>query len=123
MTPLGDGFQQIQDPCAAVSNFVETYNVTEFYQSWRIFQDPQTLDFKLHMFQFDGAPVAPQFLVSATPNMLPKRVLRNITLPQQTQDGFTTQNLLAQKGSAGRLGTPLGVILCTVVLGMVSLML
>ncbi|KJA23290.1 hypothetical protein HYPSUDRAFT_137963 [Hypholoma sublateritium FD-334 SS-4] len=70
MVPLGDGFQQIQDPCAANSNFVESYNLTEYYQSWRIFQDP-TQGFKLHMFQFDGSPLAPQFLVSATPNMLP----------------------------------------------------
>jgi hypothetical protein len=75
MVPLGDGFQQVQDPCAATSNFIQTYNLTEYYQSWRIFQDP-TQGFKLHMFQFDGSPLAPQFLVSATPNMLPTQNLR-----------------------------------------------
>lgn len=79
MVPLGDGFQQIQDPCAAVSNFIETYNLTEYYQSWRIFQDP-VQGFKLHMFQFDGSPLAPQFQVSATPNMLPTQPLRNADL-------------------------------------------
>jgi len=36
-TPFGDGYQQIQDPCAAVSNFIEVYNFTELYESWRIF--------------------------------------------------------------------------------------
>ncbi|KDR82527.1 hypothetical protein GALMADRAFT_828512 [Galerina marginata CBS 339.88] len=77
MTPLGDGFQQVQDPCAAISNFVETYNQTEYYQSWRIFQDP-TQGYKLHIFAFDGSPLAPMFQVSTTPNMLPTRLLRNV---------------------------------------------
>ena len=77
MVPLGDGFQQIQDPCAAVSNFVELYNYTEYYSSWRIFTDP-TLGYKLHLFQFDGTPVAPLFQISTTPNMLPTTVLRNV---------------------------------------------
>lgn len=78
MTPMGDGYQQIQDPCAAVSNFVENYNLTEFYTQWRIFQDP-TFGPKLHLFQFDGSPLAPQFQLSSTPNMLPTQLLRNVT--------------------------------------------
>ncbi|GLB38577.1 putative chaperone for protein-folding within the ER, fungal [Lyophyllum shimeji] len=76
MVPAGDGYQQIQDPCAAESNFIEDYNMTEYYQQWRIFQDPTT-GYKLHLFQFDGAPLAPQFQVSTTPNMLPTQQLRN----------------------------------------------
>jgi len=102
MTPLGDGYQQIQDPCGAVSNFIENYNVTELYQSWRIFQDPQTLGYKLHLFQFDGSPVAPQFQVSATPDMLPTQLLRNVTPPTgaSSTNGLTTQNYLAI-GSGG----------------------
>ena len=70
-----DGFQQIQDPCAAISNFVEVYNDTELYQSWRIFQDP-TQGFKLHLFQFDNSPLAPMFQLSTTPNMLPTQQIR-----------------------------------------------
>jgi hypothetical protein len=77
MTPFGDGFQQVQDPCAAVSNFIQLYNQTEYYQSWRIFQDP-VQGYKLHMFAFDGSPLAPQFQVSTTPNMLPTTLLRNV---------------------------------------------
>jgi len=77
MVPAGDGYQQIQDPCAAVSNFVEDYNLTEYYTNWRIFQDATT-GYKLHLFQFDGSPLAPQFQISTTPNMLPLHQLRNI---------------------------------------------
>lgn len=82
MTPLGDGYQQVQDPCAAVSNFIEVFNITETYVQWRIFQDA-TQGYKLHLFQFDGAPLAPQFQVSTTPNMLPTRMLRNVTGPAE----------------------------------------
>jgi len=102
MTPLGDGYQQIQDPCAAVSNFVENYNLTELYQSWRIFQDPVT-GYKLHLFQFDGAPLAPQFQISTTPNMLPTTLLRNVSSPvtASTTNGLTTQNALAMNPNKG----------------------
>jgi hypothetical protein len=80
--PFPDGYQQIQDPCAAVSeNFIEDYQITmEFYTMWQIFDDPQ-FGYKLHLFQFDGTPLAPQFKVSDTPNMLPTTLLRNVTDP------------------------------------------
>ncbi|KAI0642869.1 chaperone for protein-folding within the ER, fungal-domain-containing protein [Trametes meyenii] len=78
LTPFGDGYQQIQDPCAAESNFIEDYNFTELYNSWQIFLDP-TDGPKLHLFNFDGSPVAPLFQVYSTANMLPSRKLRNTT--------------------------------------------
>lgn len=98
MTPFGDGYQQIQDTCAAVSNFIEDYNYTELYQSWRIFTDP-TDGYKLHLFEFDGSPVAPQFQVSASPNMLPTRNLRNTTTSNST---ITTQSAIAMNTAARR---------------------
>lgn len=124
-TPLGDGFQQIQDPCAAQSNFIELYNDTEIYQSWRIFLDP-TDGPKLHLFQFDGSPLNPQFQVSPTPNMLPTSLLYNVTpastspAPFQTQDGFVATgsnssksvNVLIKSASSGerRWGGLLSVV-------------
>jgi len=124
MTPFGDGYQQIQDPCAAVSNFVEVYNRTELYQSWRIFQDPLTLDFKLHLFQFDGSPVAPQFLVSAQPDMLPTRLLRNVT-PPDLGNGLTAQNLVTAAPSKAsehlRVGWTMGAAIGTLVLAVALL--
>lgn len=80
LTPFGDGYQQVQDSCAAVSNFVENYNQTETFSMWRIFRDPVS-GYKLHLWKGDGTPVAPQFQVSTTPNMLPTRKLRNVTAP------------------------------------------
>ncbi|GBE85346.1 Protein rot1 [Sparassis crispa] len=78
MTPFGDGFQQIQDPCGAVSKFIQSYNDTETYQSWSIYQDP-ALGYQLQLFQFDGTPMPQQSLVSTTPNMLPTQALRNVS--------------------------------------------
>ncbi|TFK27641.1 ROT1 protein [Coprinopsis marcescibilis] len=78
MDPFPDGFQQVQDPCAAESNFIETYNFRETFVQWRIFND-RSDGYKLHLFRFDGSPVAPQFLVSETPTMHPTRPLRNET--------------------------------------------
>lgn len=76
--PFEDGFQQVQDPCAAQSNFLEPYNSIEYFMGWRIYQDP-TDGPKLHLFMWDGTPVAPQYQVSTTPNMLPTQLLRNVT--------------------------------------------
>jgi hypothetical protein len=103
MTPLGDGFQQVQDPCAAISNFLETYNLTEYYKGWRIFQDP-TQGYKLHMFSFDGSPLAPMFQVSTTPNMLPTRQLRNLpttTPPPSRRSVSGAQDVLGPQWVTG----------------------
>ncbi|KAK7689965.1 hypothetical protein QCA50_006605 [Cerrena zonata] len=94
LNPIGDGYQQIQDPCAAESNFIEDYNKTEIYTQWRIFTDV-TAGPKLHLFAFDGSPLPPQFQISTTPNMLPTRLLRNVT----TAASLTAQNLLASNGA------------------------
>lgn len=121
MTPFGDGFQQIQDPCGANSNFIELYNDTELYLSWQIFMDP-TDGPKLHLFQFDGSPVAPQFQLSATPNMLPTQLLRNVTPAASIQ---TQQRRALRKRNAGeRAWTPNGVealVISLVTLGTASL--
>lgn len=111
LTPFGDGFQQVQDPCGAVSNFIQSYNETELFQSWRIFMDPDAGP-KLHLFKFDGSPESPQFLVSKTPNMLPTQLLRNVT----TATAATKRDLL--KRSAGeRSWTPAGMVALVVSLG------
>ncbi|KAF8601393.1 hypothetical protein BDV93DRAFT_235213 [Ceratobasidium sp. AG-I] len=75
LTPFGqDGRIQVQDPCAAVSDVITLYNQTEYMSRWRRFQDP-LYGAKLHLFQFDGAPLAPMFQVYNPPQMWPTRVL------------------------------------------------
>lgn len=105
LTPLGDGYQQIQDPCAAISNFIEDYNLTELYQSWRIFSDENDGP-KLHLFAFNGAPLAPMFQISSTPIMLPTHLLRNVTPPADTT---SLQNNLADVNN-GAVSLDRGVV-------------
>jgi hypothetical protein len=81
LTPNGDGYQQIQDPCAATSNFVQNYNDTELLVSgWYLYTDA-TLGISLQLYSFDGSPLAPQYQVASTPNMLPTQQLRNVSAP------------------------------------------
>jgi len=99
MSPFGDGYQQIQDSCAAQSNFIENYNMTELYIMWQILQDPTaptSNGYRLNLYQFDGSPLAPQYQISTEPNMLPTRALRNVSV---TTNGFTTTNLKVSKRS------------------------
>jgi hypothetical protein len=114
-TPFGDGYQQVQDPCAAVSNFIQLYNDTELYQSWRIFQDPTTGP-HLNLYQFDGSPLPPMFQVSVTPNMLPTQPLRNVTVASSTPSRRSASS------SAERLLGPqwaLGVVTAVAAVSMV----
>ncbi|KAI0274290.1 hypothetical protein BGY98DRAFT_1178516 [Russula aff. rugulosa BPL654] len=76
LIPCGDGYQRVEDPCAARSDFTEVYNDTELYQSWQIFLDPVDGP-KLHMFAFDGSPISPMRLLSAQPEMLPNQRLHS----------------------------------------------
>lgn len=98
---LPDGFQQIQDPCAAQSNFIEPYGRPELYRNWRIFEDASAGP-KLHLFQFDGAPLAPMFRVANPPIMLPTRLLRNVTTEQV--DGAQAGNVLLAGGGGNGAG-------------------
>lgn len=82
-TPVGDGYQQIQNPCAATSNFIQNYNDTELYLSWTIWQDA-ILGPQLHLAQFDGSLLPPMNLLSSTPNMLPTQSLRTAPSPSTT---------------------------------------
>lgn len=120
MTPFGDGYQQIQNPCAAVSNFIENYNLTELYTMWQIFQDPTT-GYKLHLFQFDGSPLAPQFQVSTTPNMLPLQSLRNVTPAVTTDsDGVTSESkrgLFKRSAAPRSLSIPGALAAATLIFG------
>lgn len=78
LTPFGDGYQQIQDPCAAVSNFIEGYNDTEVYMQWNIYQD-LVKGYALQMYTQYGTPEPPMWLVTSSPIMLPTQLLRNVS--------------------------------------------
>ena len=76
LVPVADGYQRIQEPCSANSDFTEDYHLQEMYQSWRIFLNAVDGP-KFHLFAFDGSPEPPMRLLSQT--MLPTQFLRSTT--------------------------------------------
>ena len=96
--PFHDGFEQVQDPCPSDPNRQSViidpgYNYTEIYQTWAVTQDPVKGP-QLVLYQEDGSPLAPQTLLSTSPNMLPTTTLRNnsATPPGPTTSaGYVTQ--------------------------------
>ncbi len=78
LTPNGDGYQQVQDACAAVSNFIENTNVTIYIPWWTIGQDTDK-GFTLKLQKYDLTYYAPFYQISTTPEMLPTQKLRNVS--------------------------------------------
>lgn len=124
MTPFGDGYQQIQDPCAAISNFIENYNDTELYILWNIYQDP-VKGYTLQLYQFDGTPLPPQYLITTSPNMLPTQALRNVSTTAVT--AATVQNAAVVNANAGErrweAASVTGLLMAISGLGLASLLL
>ncbi|KAH7913350.1 chaperone for protein-folding within the ER, fungal-domain-containing protein [Hygrophoropsis aurantiaca] len=121
MTPFGDGYQQIQDPCAATSNFIENYNDTEYYPLWTTYQDV-VKGYTLQLYQYDGTPLAPAYQVTVSPIMLPTQPLRNVT-PASVAAGGTR---IALTGKADRTWSPASLTMVMTVitgLGMASVLL
>ncbi|KAH9948263.1 chaperone for protein-folding within the ER, fungal-domain-containing protein [Amylocystis lapponica] len=108
MVPFGDGFQQIQDPCSAVSNFIQVYNDTEYYRSWGISLD-SVLGYLLQLNQFDGTPLPPMIQYSVAPNMLPTRQLRNSTASLVVQAAFRVN--AGERASMWSAGSVAGLVL------------
>jgi len=97
-----DGRQQVQDMCAAKSNIIQQFNQTTLFANWNIYQDP-TRGPKLQIYRFDGAPLSPMYLISATPDMLPTTTLTNTTqgqLAPSSASRLAERNLLPLVGVA-----------------------
>ncbi|GAW00107.1 Protein rot1 [Lentinula edodes] len=92
----------IQDPCAAVSNFIENYNDTELLVNGYYTYTDVTLGLALQLYTFDGSPLAPMYQISSTPNMLPTQQLRNVTVATQFKFHFLhhTHNHTHNRGTS-----------------------
>jgi len=109
MTPFGDGFQQVQAPCAAVSSFVQLYDYVETSLSWSIVNDV-ALGYVLQMTLSDGSPLPLQSLYSATPNMLPTEPLQNSSVSSLVGQGALVVNG-GERPSAWGVGSVGGLVL------------
>jgi len=83
-------------PSDGISNAIYQFNVTVMMKRWRIFLDAVDGP-KLHLQQFDDAPLAPMFLVSKEPIMSPK-----LNLVQQAINASVEAQTKANGGKTKR---------------------
>lgn len=95
-----DGRQQVQDPCAPVSNQLTQWNATILFQQWRIFPLPAG-GVHLNLYQFDGSPFAPMNLVANPPNMLPIQPLTSNTSTSNASPAAATKRALSIEARSG----------------------
>lgn len=104
----GDGFQQVQDRCAAVSNQINRYNQEILFKEWRIFTLPGGAGNGVHLnlYEFDGTPVAPMNLVAKPPNMLPTATI----VATATTTGSAKRDLEERSNAAKSVSLMMGSV-------------
>ncbi|TIA92472.1 hypothetical protein E3P81_01448 [Wallemia ichthyophaga] len=119
-TPFSaDGRVQVEDPCAASSNILSTTSFNHTFVKYLPFDDPVKNIKALQLYDFDGSELAPLYLISRQPNMLPtspistqysKRSKRSTDEPVEGDVDADMQNILAtpslerRKGGGGKGG-------------------
>ena len=88
---------------SAESNFVENFNYTELITRWTIDQDVDR-GYRLRLWDYAGYPLPPQYLLSTTPNMLPKTRLREVAIDPDTLLTQRKRSVDLTKRGAGEHG-------------------
>ncbi|KAI9800823.1 MAG: hypothetical protein M1825_003606 [Sarcosagium campestre] len=70
-----DGRQLTSDPCNYDTSIYQRYNQTETFKSFNVGKDGYNGMQRLNLFQFDGAPLTPMWLIYKPPQMLPTKTL------------------------------------------------
>ncbi|KZF25413.1 hypothetical protein L228DRAFT_244248 [Xylona heveae TC161] len=84
LTPIAvDGRQLLSDPCNSGYSTYIRYNQTELFKKYEVVLDRYHNVQRLNLYQFDGSPVNPMYLVYSPPQMLPTQTLN----PTPTSSG------------------------------------
>ncbi|KAJ9230646.1 hypothetical protein DTO280E4_1042 [Paecilomyces variotii] len=79
LTPFAvDGRQLLSNPCASDLSAYTRYNQSELFKQYEIQTDKFHNVLRLNLYQFDGTPVIPMYLVYRPPQMLPTQTLNPI---------------------------------------------
>jgi len=95
-----DGRIQVQDPCAAVTNVITTYNQITLYADWRITVDSFKSNYMLQLNRFDGAKMPPMYMIANPPNMLPTVVLTGANATGQASRRRSLDENLSKRSAA-----------------------
>lgn len=107
MSPFGDGYQQVQDACGAESNVLENTNQSIYIPWWNIAEDT-TDGFLLKLQKYDQTYYPPFKQISTTPNMLPTRQLREVTLGSDVTVAQSKRELVEEETFEKRNAAPAG---------------
>ncbi|KIV86904.1 hypothetical protein PV11_02485 [Exophiala sideris] len=76
LTPFGvDGRQLTSSPCEYSNAIYIRYTQSELFKSYQVETDPYHNVQRLNLYQFDGSPMQPMYLVASPPEMLPTQTL------------------------------------------------
>ena len=76
LQPFGfDGRQVMSSPCSYDQSVYTRYEQAELIKSYQVLTDPYHNVPRLNLFQFDGKPMQPMYLVLNPPQMLPTQTL------------------------------------------------
>ncbi|GAD95896.1 hypothetical protein CIMG_08168 [Paecilomyces variotii No. 5] len=76
LTPFEvDGRQLLSSPCAGDQSAYTRYNQSELFKQYEVQTDKFHNVLRLNLYQFDGTPVIPMYLVYRPPQMLPTQTL------------------------------------------------
>ncbi|KAK5163205.1 Reversal of tor2 lethality [Saxophila tyrrhenica] len=79
LEPLAvDGRQLTSQPCNSDNSIYLRYNQTETFERYSVYTDPFHNIPRLDLFQFDGSPLMPLYLIYSPPQMLPTTTLNPI---------------------------------------------
>ncbi|OAL34733.1 hypothetical protein AYO20_05928 [Fonsecaea nubica] len=85
LTPFGvDGRQLTSAHCSYDNAIYIRYEQPEFFQSYQVLTDPFHNVPRLNLYQFDGAPLQPMYLMYSPPQMLPTQTLNPTSAPSAT---------------------------------------
>lgn len=80
-----DGRQLVSVPCESTESNYIRYNQTETFKSFEMVKDEYHGRYRLDLYQFDGAPLAPLYLAYKPPMMLPTITMNpTATQPEPT---------------------------------------
>ncbi|GAB7355914.1 hypothetical protein MBLNU459_g6558t1 [Dothideomycetes sp. NU459] len=76
LTPFAvDGRQLLSEPCTYDKAIYTRYNQSELMKSYEVLTDPYHNIPRLNLFEFNGSPIQPMYLVYSPPQMLPTSTL------------------------------------------------
>ncbi|KAK4499247.1 hypothetical protein PRZ48_009760 [Zasmidium cellare] len=93
LTPIAvDGRQLLSKPCDYEKGIYTRYNQSELFKQYDVLTDPYHGIQRLNLYEFDGTPMQPMYLVYSPPEMLPTTTL-NPTTATATATGKSKRGL------------------------------